>query len=219
MIDRNRGRPAPFIASLAVFCALGACASAGIVGDTSDAPDPESVLRQGVDALGSGHFREAHEDLSWVYTHYPEQDVGRRALLVIAAAEMDPRNPDQRLTVGARLLERFFAPDSIAGWQEPVAESMYLLALDLGARDTAAGATTDSAGAADSAAGASGMDAAGATPRLPRASLAHRLRNAEILRDSLAERNAAMAAHMKELEGQLTDAKKELERIKKTLKG
>ncbi|HEX6939712.1 MAG TPA: hypothetical protein VF158_09900 [Longimicrobiales bacterium] len=98
-------------------------------------PDPAERLAEGLAALERGDYRGAYEPLSWVYTRYAGEAIGQQALLVLAAAEMDPRNPSRRLAVGAELAGRYLRMRGIAPWTEPVAETMYLLALELGAAE------------------------------------------------------------------------------------
>ncbi len=98
-------------------------------------PDPEEKLVEGLAALDRRDYRAAFEPLSWVYTRYWNEPVGQRALLALTAAELDPRNPSRRLDVGADLAGRYLRLPGIAAWTEPLVETVYLLALELGAAE------------------------------------------------------------------------------------
>ncbi len=214
---RARNRPfRPVLAVLAAALVAGCAATAIAV----DRPDPDAVLSQAVRSAADGHFIEAHSDLSWVYTHYASRPVGRRALLALAALELDPRNPQQRLDVGAQLLERFFDADSLStvpAWERPVLETMYLLSVDLGAEEyrlARAHVVADSLQAAGLTPAANA-----ARPTLPRPSMAVRLDSVVRASTVLKQRGDSLETRVKQLESQLGDARKELERIRKTLHG
>ncbi|HEX7051552.1 MAG TPA: hypothetical protein VF188_15200 [Longimicrobiales bacterium] len=99
-------------------------------------PDPEERLARGLAALDREDYRSAFDDLVWVYTHFPDEPEGRRALLALAAAELDPRNPSRRLGVGSDLVADYLRTPGTPSWTHPVAETVYLLALELGAAET-----------------------------------------------------------------------------------
>jgi chemotaxis protein histidine kinase CheA len=98
-------------------------------------PDPEERLARGLSALEQQDYRAAYDDLTWVYSHHWNEPLGRRALLALVAAELDPRNRSRRLGVGAELAAAHLRLVEAPQWTEPVAETLYLLALELGAAE------------------------------------------------------------------------------------
>lgn len=111
--------------------ALAGCASL----QGSDAPDPEQRFGRAMEALERQDFRSAYEQLSLVYTGHWTQPVAERALLAMAAVELDPRNAGRRLDVGADLAARHFQLAGEPSWTTPVSQTLYLLALELGAAE------------------------------------------------------------------------------------
>lgn len=116
---------------LLVALTISACATLG--GASAPENDPELRLQQGVDALEANDFDVAHTELSWVYTHCPSSRQGMDALLLLATAELDPRNSSRRLDVGAALVGAYLATPGISAERRQLGESIYLLALELGA--------------------------------------------------------------------------------------
>lgn len=114
-------------------------------------PERNAAVRldRGLQALDQGRFRAAFDELVWVYTHCPGRTASTRALVGLAALELDPRNRHGRPDVGSELLGRVITEPATPGWVRPLAETGYLMALALGA--PAAGAPADTA-VADSAA-------------------------------------------------------------------
>ena len=63
--------------------------------------------------------------------------MGQRAVLALAAASLDPRNPNRRIDMGATYAARYLNDNTKAAWTEPVGETLYLMALELGATERA----------------------------------------------------------------------------------
>lgn len=114
-----------------VALTVSACATLG--GAPAPENDPELRLQQGVDALEANDFEVAHAELSWVYRNCPSSRPGMDALLLLATAELDPRNRSRRLDVGAALVGAYLATPGISAERRQLGESIYLLALELGA--------------------------------------------------------------------------------------
>jgi|GEM_PF-509983 len=90
------------------------------------------AFEQAVDATSAGEYQSGQRLMATVAAICPMDDLGRRATLLLAASELDPRNPDARPDVAARLAALQLlrpGPD----WARSLAGSMYLHALDLGA--------------------------------------------------------------------------------------
>ena len=60
--------------------------------------------------------------------------LGQQALLMLAAAELDPRNPDPHLSLAHEALALALAATDESSWSRILVESLYLVALQLGAR-------------------------------------------------------------------------------------
>lgn len=170
-------------------------------------PDPETRFELGLAALTEGDLARAQEHLYWVYNHHAESPVGRRALLVLVAAEMDPRNPARRLWAAADMSARLLSQSGPPEWAEPIAETMYLLALELGANEERI------------ARAEAQRDSAQALPELPGPSVLAQVQALRTERDSLRRRAQALEAAVAAREKELKEKEQELERIRKTLKG
>lgn len=90
-------------------------------------------LEIGLAALEAGAYREAFDELAWVYTHCPARRAGVHALAALAALELDPRNRAGRPEIGSELLARVIRDPGTPTWVRPLAESGYLMAAALGA--------------------------------------------------------------------------------------
>ncbi|MGH7551671.1 MAG: hypothetical protein ACREMQ_01420 [Longimicrobiales bacterium] len=170
-------------------------------------PTPDERLNLGVAALAQRDLPRAQEQLHWLYTNQWNKPVGRRAQLVAAAAELDPRHPDRRLWVGADMAARLLNPPAGETWLEPVAETLYLLSLELGANE-------ERIARAEAA-----RDSAAALPKLPGPSFLAQLQEVRAERDSLKRRSHSLEQALAAKEKELKDKEQELERIRKTLKG
>lgn len=191
----------------------------------ADGTDPEQVFASALAALEREDFQTAFDDLVWVYQNAWGEPVGRRALLVLAAAELDPRNPMRRLGVGAELLADYMRAPGTPPANGPVAEALYLLALELGAaEEQIARAEAEAERAEEQAerarAAAAREDAErtvaaqpaarGPLPELPGPPVTARIRELDAARRALAAENA-------DLEALLAECRAELERIEQTL--
>lgn len=130
----------PLAAMLAA--AVAGCATLGLGGPS----DKEVRLDAGLTALAAGDYRTAHDHLAWTAQTHPDEDEGQRALLALAATELDPRNPGRRLWATVDLAERYLQMPDAPAWTRPLAESMHLVASELGAaEERAAGAEQQAA--------------------------------------------------------------------------
>ena len=121
----------------------------------SDVVAPADSLAAAVTALEAGAYSEAVGPLRWAASRCETGSYGRRALLLLAATSLDPRNPDASLDDGALLSARALALPGIDPADRAMAEVLYLTALERGAEPvlpTEAGgdraATPDTAAAA-----------------------------------------------------------------------
>jgi len=166
----------------------------------------EERFDRGMRALERGDYPQASLDLGWVATHHADEKVGRQALLVVSALEMDPRNPKRRLSLGADMTQAYLLNRGIENWTLPIARTLHLLALELGAAEERV------------AAAEAGRERAEARLELPGPSVPERLKAIQDERDRLARRVSQLEQQLAAAEKNLAEKDKELERIRKTIK-
>ena len=185
--------------------ALTSCAT---LHDTFFDSSVESRFRAADAAWERSDFTKASEDLRWIASRHADDDEGRRALLMLAAIELDPRNPQRRIQEGQALTSAYLERRGAGSWAQPVARTLNLMAEELYAvtqRIADAEATRDSALAEG--------------PRERATTIPGRLRDLQEERDRLARRVTQLQQQLSASEKKLSDREKELERIRKTLKG
>lgn len=194
----------------AMALAITACATVGSLFEKNG----EERYRAGMTALQAGDYANANLQLGWVAEHLPDEEIGKRALLMVSALEMDPRNPNRRIALGSELAAAYLRQVEIPTWTKPLAQTMYLIALELGAaEDKVAQAEAEKAQAERRA-------AEGGLPRLPTgaATWPQRLRASKEEQDRLSKRVEQLESQLADREKKLAEKEKELERIRKTLK-
>ena len=159
----------------------------------------EERFEQALGALTRGDYRTAHEGFSWVAQNDDDED-GQRALLILAALELDPRNPERRIAAGADVAASYLSLGEKPVWTNPVAQTLYLLGLELGAAEERVEKAEREA-----------ERAAARLPSLPGPTVSARIRTIEQERETLKKR-------VTDLEKQLSEKEQELERIKKTIR-
>jgi hypothetical protein len=181
----------------AVTAALIGCATFGSVVRS----DADKRFDAGVRALENGDYATARTHLAWVAEHFNDKTVGQRALLIMAALEMDPRNPTRRTDVGSDMAASFLRLPERDTWVDPIAQTLYLQSIELGAAEERAERAERDAE----------QHRERELPKLPGPTVSARIKAVEADRDRLAQRVTA-------LEAQLADKDRELERIRKTIK-
>lgn len=179
-------------ASLLVVAVAGLAVGCATLSSPWRSPE-EDRFEAGVRALTDRNYEKAHSDLSWVAQHYGHEKAGQRALIVLAALEMDPRNPGRRNEVGADVAASYLRLPDRDAWLDPVAQTLYLMGLEMGNAEERT------------------VSQAQPLPTLPGPTVNARIKVVEQERDRLAKRVAA-------LEEQLAQKDRELERIRKTIK-
>jgi hypothetical protein len=170
---------------------------AGCVQPRTDTPTPEPTLSHGLDALRTGDHASAMGEFALLAALYPGTRTGEQARLLAASIELDPRNPQRRLDVGAAILSDAIAAASDSSDSRPLAETLYLLALDLGAQPP---------------------EPDESLPAFPGTTLASRVR---ALLDELEQRRheiERLQQELKQKDQEIQKLSNELERIRKTLK-
>jgi hypothetical protein len=139
-------------AAVAAALVLGGCA--GFLGSPRpDEPEQQAqtAMQRAERALERGNRAEAIAELLLVAGRCPSTPVERRALLTAAAVALDPANEARQLDLGASLAARYLATSPPESSDRPLAQSFYLLAIELGAEPappTGCGSTSVSDSAA-----------------------------------------------------------------------
>ena len=137
---------------LTIFAAalvIGGCAA--LTPDRPEDRDARHRLDRGLSALEAGAYAEAYDDLAWVYSRCPGQETGSRALMALAALELDPRNRQARPAVGSQFLAEAIQDPGAPRWARPLTETGFLTALALGAPHPDRSAPPADTAAADTA--------------------------------------------------------------------
>jgi hypothetical protein len=184
---------------------LSGCAALSL----SKAPDPAAQLNAGIVALEAQDYPGARGHLEPLYRERWQEPVGQRALLALIAAELDSRNPDRRLWAAADMSARLLNIPQVEPWMVPVAESYYLLAVELGAQEERL-ARADSARAA--------AEAAADLPASSRESVPARIRSITTERDALRRRVGELEQLAATRDKELKETRQELERVKQTIR-
>ena len=137
----GRGTPLPWgtvrrhgrILALALLLAGVSWGCASLSSEPSEGSDVGGRLAEGEAALYDGRYAEAY----WIFRELASTceagEEGREAILLLATAELDPRNPARFPPGAAYLAARYLQVPSLGVTARAAAESVYLLALDLGA--------------------------------------------------------------------------------------
>lgn len=134
MVRDTSSRFAILLVALLPSCMLAGPAEA----PTGDAAR-ERTFRDGIRALEQAEFESASQRLATVAAICPVDGVGRRAMLLLAAAELDPRNGAGRVDVAAELTAFQLArPSTSEPWAASLAREIHVIALDYGATGVAA---------------------------------------------------------------------------------
>jgi colicin import membrane protein len=186
------------------------CAALVRAGDN----DAAAQLDEGAAAVSAQEFLRARGLLEPLFYTRPDGPIARQALLVLIAAELDNRNPDRRLWAAADMAARLLQLETLEPWAVPVAESYYLLAMELGAAE-------QRIAAAETARAQAQAEAAAARARLPettRESVPARLGRITSERDQQRRRADQLEQQLAARDRELAETKQELERIKRTIR-
>lgn len=196
------------LAAGAVALALSACATVGNLFESR----ADERFEAGMAALQAGDYVTANRELGFIAERYGNTELGQHALLVVSALEMDPRNPRRRLALGSELSAAYLRTQETPPWTQPLAQTMYLLALELGAaEEKVAQAEAEKAQAERRA-------AEGYLPKLSQPTVPARLKTLQDEKERMAKRVEALEAQLADRDKKLAEKDKELERIRKTLK-
>jgi hypothetical protein len=202
-------------ASLALALTVG-ISGCSVIGRVSGA-GPEAELTRGVAAARAQDYATARSVLEPLYRAHYMDEYGRKALLVLTALELDPRNAERRLYAAADFAVAALNAKDVPDWEVPLAESLYLLSQELGGHEEALARAEAAKQQAQNVAAAAVADrrAALQSNREPWPTQVRKLREAN---DELKKRADALQAAVRARDKELAEANQELERIKKTLK-
>jgi hypothetical protein len=193
----------PVAGSLLIAICLAGCAAVLQAG-----PDPDRIAERGLAALERGDYEAARADLEWVSTYHPDRPAGRYALLALAAAELDPANPEGRPEVGAERLARFRATEGNPRWTVPVANSLRGVVLALSDAEERARVAEAAAARAERTARQAEERARGA---------AREASEARSQRTTLGNRVGELERELAQSRRQLAQMRDEVERMRRTL--
>jgi len=129
-----RARVVRFGLVLATTLTAVSCATLGVGG--GEGAETRERLSRAVLALDRSDFGSATADLEWVATRCRSGERRRTALLLLAATELDIRNPDGSPDRARRYTEAYLSLPGIPEEELPVARTLYLLAVDMGGTTT-----------------------------------------------------------------------------------
>jgi len=101
----------------------------------AEAPDK---LQAALEALGKSDYTAAYARLMDVVELCGSAPLGQQALLLIAATELDPRNPDPRRSLAVESTTLLLAKLDSMSWARQFVESFYLIGRRLGAQQLGA---------------------------------------------------------------------------------
>lgn len=134
----------PGTAALSLLLAWACSTGSGSQSSRRGQPSPDN-LADGIRALETGDYEEASRRFRWLAARCESGADGRRAVLLLATAALDPRNPEGSPDEGARLTAHALRLPGVDPGQRVVAETLFLLALEGGAQVPARSGRTSSA--------------------------------------------------------------------------
>ena len=192
---------APLLLALAM-AVTGCAAYYGAGGE----PDPQRRLDAGLNALAVADYARAQEHLESVYREHWNEPIGQQALLVLAAAEMDPRNTSRRLWASADMAARLLGIPQAPPWMKPIGETMYLLSLEMGANEERIARTQ------------AALDSAQSLPTFTGQSYPMRIEALQSERDNLRRRLDQVIVVRDSIDKELKDKTAELERVLRAIR-
>jgi hypothetical protein len=184
---------------------IAGCAAFGVM---RDRPDPRAQLLDGVAAVEAQEYLRARGLLEPLARELPGDVIAQHAMLVLIAAELDNRNPDRRLWAAADMSARLLATETVEPWVVPVAESYYLLAMELGAAEQRVAQAEARADA----------EARRRPPTPNTESVTARVSRAQSERDQARRQAEQLQQQLATRDRELRETRQELERIKRTIR-
>lgn len=101
--------------------------------DLSPGARPSEQFDGGLALADQGDLVAATERLVEVREVCGDSPLGRQALLLMSVMQLDGRNANRNASLAAELSATYLALSAIFPWTSPIAEGVYVLALELGA--------------------------------------------------------------------------------------
>lgn len=226
MAGRPTGSGPPALAILLPLLVLYGCAGLGL-GREEPSGDEDQRLETAAVLVEVGSWDRAERLLRQLASRCENGEEGRRSMLLLTSLLLDPRNPSAIPDSAALMASRYLGLPDAAPLGRPLAEALYVLALELGADPGLRPGPHAGVGALAtrfSDCGASpGSEGPLLLPTLEREPLARRLVALRHERDSLAAReppeDGQLRARNRVLEGRVAELEAELERIRGILRG
>jgi hypothetical protein len=193
----------------------GSC-SAWVAQEDGPGPDPYAQLEAGVRVLDARDYPRARSLLEPLYRERWSERVGQRAMLSLISIDLDSRNPDRSLWAAAEGSARLLNVPDLEPWIVPVAETYYLLAIELGAQEERLAEAGQAV--AEAEARAERAESGRTLPRPARETVPMRINRLESERTALQRRVAQLEEQLGESSVALRETRQELERIKRTIK-
>ena len=175
----------------------------------SESGDPAYRAQRAYDALHLDAFTVARNDLQWLAARCEAGAHGRRALLLLAAAELDPQNPRGSPHRAAWAAANYLLLPDAEDEHVPLARTLYRLAIDRGATPADVMATFASddpplvAGRFDTCDTRLPVASAGSLPTTPTETSAARMQTLEASVVDLRMEADSLRLHAAELETEL----------------
>lgn len=94
------------------------------------AREPDVRYERALEALDQADYAAARSELAWLVSRCEAGRRGRSALLLLASAELDVRNPEGSPAEAARLAGAYLRLPWVDEEEVPIARTLYLLAID-----------------------------------------------------------------------------------------
>jgi hypothetical protein len=172
---------------------------------------PQSQLEAGASAVRQQEYLRARGLLEPLFYDRPHERVGQQALLVLLAAELDNRNPDRRLWAAADLAGRFLNGEPVDPWLVPVAETLYLISMELGAAEERIAEAENARASAEARAGQR-------LPATTQESVPARVGRLTTERDQARRQVEQLQQQLATRDRELRETRAELERIRRTIR-
>lgn len=203
---------------------VGGCSFLGLGGSREATPPEDNRLEIAAALLEAEAYARAEGVLRVLASSCENGPRGRQSLLLLAALQLDPRNPAASPDSAAVMAARYLAlPDAVAS-ARPLAENLYVLALELGADPGLRPAPEGILGGlstrfTDCNAPPGEPTGPLVLPVLPREPLAHTVARLRLERGALRDSLGTLRGRNQALETQVAELNAELQRIRRLLRG
>jgi hypothetical protein len=161
-----------------------------------------SVEQRAVAALALGEFDTARPDLLWLASRCEARESRLRALLLLAAADLDPTNAGGSARAAAMAAAAYIRSADVAEDRLPVAHALFRLAADRGALDPRGGRDPGAA-LVELSVSCAGAESPRSLPSVPGASVPERVSTLEATLSMRSDSLGVVTARVRALEAEL----------------